>query len=245
MSNLAGSYVRLNRHADAVKLGEDTLAAQKRVLPPDHPDTLGSMHNLAVSYFKLNCPAEAVKLLEETLAARKRTLPPDHADTLMNMNNLGKMYVLLGRHAEAQKVFLEMQAALKQVRRPDHAKKAEESAGNALYLGWVKALAGKKLVHHRTEMTGGTGGGPFENVPKDPTLLRGFTVWTGQWNNRMVIQSVQPLFWSATGTSDGAAWGEWREQSRRIVAKDGYAVGGIVAKTINVLAPNAFSGSDA
>ena len=38
--NLANSYTALNRPADAIRLQEETLAIQKRVLPKDHPDTL-------------------------------------------------------------------------------------------------------------------------------------------------------------------------------------------------------------
>jgi hypothetical protein len=49
MMNLAVSYVDLGRHADAVKLQEETLALQKAKLGPDHPDTLTSMNNLAYS----------------------------------------------------------------------------------------------------------------------------------------------------------------------------------------------------
>lgn len=50
MNNLADSYAALNRHADALKLREETLAIRKRVLPTDHRDTLTSMDNLADSY---------------------------------------------------------------------------------------------------------------------------------------------------------------------------------------------------
>jgi hypothetical protein len=49
MNNLANSYAALNRQAEALELREVTLAARKRVLPPDHPDTLSSMNNLTAS----------------------------------------------------------------------------------------------------------------------------------------------------------------------------------------------------
>jgi tetratricopeptide (TPR) repeat protein len=121
MGDLAVSYGRLNRVAEAVALGEETLAALKRVLPPDNQDTLATMNNLAPGYFSLNRPAEGVKLLEEVLAARKRTLPAGHLDTVKAMDNLGRAYMILGRHAEAQKLLLEAQAAQKQVLPPDRA----------------------------------------------------------------------------------------------------------------------------
>ncbi len=43
MNNLANSYSDLGRHAEALKLREETLALRKAKLGPDHPDTLASM----------------------------------------------------------------------------------------------------------------------------------------------------------------------------------------------------------
>ena len=85
MSNLANSYADLGRHAEALKLREETLALQKAKLGPDHPDTLSSMDNLAISYADLGRHADALKLREETLALTKAKLGPDHPDTLLSM----------------------------------------------------------------------------------------------------------------------------------------------------------------
>ena len=49
MNNLAISYADLGRHAEALKLHEETLALRKAKLGPDHPDTLSSMNNLATA----------------------------------------------------------------------------------------------------------------------------------------------------------------------------------------------------
>ncbi len=38
MGNLAGTYLQLGRHADALAMGERVLEFQRRVLPADHPD---------------------------------------------------------------------------------------------------------------------------------------------------------------------------------------------------------------
>ena len=120
MNNLANSYEALNRHADALKLREETLAIQKRVLPKDHPDTLRSMHNLANSYAALNRPTDALKLCEEVLAIMKRVLPKDHPHTLLSMNNLAGSYAALNRHADALKLLEETLAIQKRVLPKDH-----------------------------------------------------------------------------------------------------------------------------
>jgi tetratricopeptide (TPR) repeat protein len=101
MGNLAASYSVLGRNAEALKLREEILAAQKRLLPADHPDTLGSMLDLASSYGRLGRHAEALKLYEEALAAQKRVLPADHPDTLLSMGGVAISLVELDRGAEA------------------------------------------------------------------------------------------------------------------------------------------------
>ena len=104
MSNLADSYDALGRHAEALKLREETLALRKAKLGPDHPDTLRSMSNLAESYYALGRHAEALKLREETLALRKAKLGPDHPDTLRSMADLAANYAAprpSGRRAKA------------------------------------------------------------------------------------------------------------------------------------------------
>ena len=101
MINLADSYARLGRHAEQLKLCEETLARCKATLGRDNSNTLMSMNNLADSYAKLGRHAEALKLNEEALARFKATLGPDHPDTLMSMGNLAENFVALDRPAEA------------------------------------------------------------------------------------------------------------------------------------------------
>jgi tetratricopeptide (TPR) repeat protein len=120
MHSLAYTYADLDRHAEALKLHEETLAARKRVLPADHPDTLSSMHNLAYSYYVLDRHAEALTLYEETLAACKRVLPADHPITLSSMQSVANCYGKLGRLAEAMKLHEETLAARKRVLPADH-----------------------------------------------------------------------------------------------------------------------------
>ena len=111
MHNLAAAYAALGRHAEALKLNEETLALRRAKLGPDHPDTLKSMHNLAASYDALGRHADAVKLREETLALRKAKLGPDHPDTLESMNNLASSYLAAGRTREALPLMARCSAA--------------------------------------------------------------------------------------------------------------------------------------
>jgi serine/threonine protein kinase/tetratricopeptide (TPR) repeat protein len=111
--SLAVAYYDLSRFADAAKLQEETLAAQKAVLGADHPDTLMTMNNLSNSYDALDRQVDALRLREETLALRKVKLGPDHHDTLMTMANLALSYYALGRYADAAKQFEDTLTLLK------------------------------------------------------------------------------------------------------------------------------------
>ncbi|MCL2594701.1 MAG: tetratricopeptide repeat protein, partial [Promicromonosporaceae bacterium] len=82
----------------AIVLHEETHATFKRVLPEDHPDTLGSANNLAICYQGLGGEEnlqKAIVLHEETHATFKRVLPEDHPDTLNSANNLANCRELL------------------------------------------------------------------------------------------------------------------------------------------------------
>jgi tetratricopeptide (TPR) repeat protein len=120
MHSIADSYHNLGRHAEALKLAEETLALRKAKLGPDHPDTLWSMHSIADSYHNLGRHGDALKLREETLALRKAKLGPDHPDTLKSMYNLAHSYLYLGQIADALKLHAETLALMKTKVGPDH-----------------------------------------------------------------------------------------------------------------------------
>jgi hypothetical protein len=61
------------------------LELRKKVLGPEHPDTLTSMANLALTYSSQGRWAEAEQLEAQVLELRKKVLGPEHPDTLMSM----------------------------------------------------------------------------------------------------------------------------------------------------------------
>ncbi len=85
-SDLASAYQAAGALTRAVTLLERTLADRRRILGPEHPDTLSSMDSLAYSYADTGRPAEALALREEALKLRKVKLGPDHPDTLDSMS---------------------------------------------------------------------------------------------------------------------------------------------------------------
>jgi hypothetical protein len=72
MGNLADSYATLGRHAEALKLLEETLALETKTLGPDHPETLTSRIAFARSLIALDRPSEAVPIIDDSLRRADR-----------------------------------------------------------------------------------------------------------------------------------------------------------------------------
>ena len=114
------SYDDAGRQEEALKLREQVLALCRKVLGPEHPDTLRAMNNLAISYDVAGRRDEALKLREEVLALRRKVIGPEHPDTLRAMNNLAISYADAGRRDEALKLREEVLALRRKVFGPEH-----------------------------------------------------------------------------------------------------------------------------
>jgi hypothetical protein len=78
------------------------LAACRRALGPDHPDSLRLSDALAHALEDAGRLTEAVVGFEVTLGARGRVLGDDHPDTLRSTDDLIRCYASVGRDAEAE-----------------------------------------------------------------------------------------------------------------------------------------------
>ena len=65
------------------------LQAQERILDPEHPDTLNSVHNLAGLLHQRGEYEGAEALCRRALAVREKVLGAEHLDTLSSLQNLG------------------------------------------------------------------------------------------------------------------------------------------------------------
>ena len=104
MYTMAETYEGLGLLSRAQPLLERALENQKRMLGPEHPDTLRSMGTLARVVGNEGHYAEAEKLQRETLEIRRRVLGPEHPDTLASMNSLAGILLYEGVDGEAEKL---------------------------------------------------------------------------------------------------------------------------------------------
>jgi predicted Zn-dependent protease len=91
MHNLALTYAKLGRQADALKLREEVMPLMQAKVGSDHPITIRSMAALAASYTLAGREVEALKLSEETVALSQAKLGPTHPDTLDYMKRLASL----------------------------------------------------------------------------------------------------------------------------------------------------------
>jgi eukaryotic-like serine/threonine-protein kinase len=96
------TYTDLGLHAEAGKQLERALDLRRRVLGPEHPDTLTTMNNLAAVYDIEGKFPETEALFSQILEIRRRVLGPEHPDTLASMMNLGTVYGDEGQYAQAE-----------------------------------------------------------------------------------------------------------------------------------------------
>jgi len=78
MSRLGRTAQLQGKFADAEALYSQTLEIQRRVLGPEHPDTLLSMMNLANVYGYQGKYAQDQALHSQTLEIQRRVLGPEH-----------------------------------------------------------------------------------------------------------------------------------------------------------------------
>jgi hypothetical protein len=107
-------------HAQTEARFRDVLAAQLRVLGPDHPDTLATRHQIAGEIAERRHYAEAETEFRDMLAARLRVLGPDHPDTLTTRHQIAWMTAAQGDWVGAEAEYRDVLAARLRVLGPDH-----------------------------------------------------------------------------------------------------------------------------
>jgi tetratricopeptide (TPR) repeat protein len=138
MSNLASTYRNQRRWKEAEELQVQVVETRKRILGPDHPDTLNSMANLSSIYQDQRRLKEAEEVMVQVMETRKQLLGPEHPVTLNSMSNLASIYrdrerwkeaimnclpsfyQKKGRYKEAEELRVQVMETWKQLLGPGH-----------------------------------------------------------------------------------------------------------------------------
>jgi tetratricopeptide (TPR) repeat protein len=120
MTSLSDVYAGQGQPAQAAALDSQILEIRRRVLGPEHPETLLSMSNLAADYHEQGRFSQAEALGSQAMEIRRRVLGPEHPDTLMTMSNLGAAYYYEGKYPQAEALLKQAREIQRRVLGPDH-----------------------------------------------------------------------------------------------------------------------------
>ena len=127
-------------YREAEQVQRDAIDIEKRVLGPEHPDTLNGMMNLGVVMRRMGHYAEAEKIYRETLAIQSRVLGPEHPDTLVLRDSLAIAIAKQKRYQEAEGIYDETLVVIRRVYGPNH----PTTAGAIYNIACLEAVQG----HH-------------------------------------------------------------------------------------------------
>ena len=108
-----------NYHS-ALMAAQQNLRYAKKVLGPEHPDTLTSLNNLAALYQAQGRYEEAEPLYQKALRLNEQVLGPEHPRTLTSLSNLATLYQAQGRYGEAEPLYQKALRLSEQVLGPEH-----------------------------------------------------------------------------------------------------------------------------
>jgi tetratricopeptide (TPR) repeat protein len=118
---VAATYRALGLYEEALPHAERALELRRRVLGPEHPDTLETMNLIRVLYLsRLSTSAQAEPLIKQLLEVQRRVLGPDHPDTLTTMHNVAPLYGGMGRYEKAETLYTQELEVQRRVLGPGH-----------------------------------------------------------------------------------------------------------------------------
>jgi len=97
-------YENLGLYSQAQSLYQNAADIRRKVLGPDHPDTLLAMYDLASVFDEEGHYEDAGRLYQSVLAERRRVLGPEHPETVKSMIGLGDVLLHQGHFLDAANV---------------------------------------------------------------------------------------------------------------------------------------------
>jgi|SRR5579871_5204666 len=119
-NTIGQTYIDLGLFPAASKQLDRAVDLRRRVLGPEHPDTLKSMTNLAESYRHQDKFAQAESLDSQALEIQSRVLGTEHPDTLKSMTNLAEVYRAQSKLAQAEALNSQAMEIQRRVLGPEH-----------------------------------------------------------------------------------------------------------------------------
>lgn len=119
-NNMAITLNNLGRHDEAFCIYNDVWETRKKILAPDHSDTMRARHNMAVALMGQEKYNEALEIFQEVLARQKIFLGPSHIDTLQTQRNIASVFLLKNEPMESMNLYKEGTNLRQNIWKSDH-----------------------------------------------------------------------------------------------------------------------------
>jgi tetratricopeptide (TPR) repeat protein len=116
---IGAAYMDLGIYPQAQPHLERSFDLRRRLLGPDHADTVSAMRDLARLYEDQGKYAQAEPLASRVLEIRRRSLGPEHPLTLTALNNLGLLYRFEGKFPQAETLLSQLVEIQRRTARQD------------------------------------------------------------------------------------------------------------------------------
>ena len=183
------TYRDLGLYPEAQKQLERALELRRRVLGPEHPDTLASMSNLGWIYDREGKYAQAEALLVEASAIERRVLGPEHPQTLGSMESLATTYDEDGNYAKAENLDVQILEIERRKYGPEHPKTLHTMHNLAsIYQDWGKYAQAEALGAQTLELKRRVFG------PEHPETLWTMHLLANNYKGQGKYAQAEPLY---------------------------------------------------
>ena len=111
---------RRGEYAAAEQIGRAAAEAMEKVLGPEHPETLVSVHDLSSTLERLGEYKEAEAMHQRALEGMEKVLGLEHLDTLISVSGLGSVLERLGKYKESEAMHRRALQGSEKVLGPEH-----------------------------------------------------------------------------------------------------------------------------
>jgi serine/threonine protein kinase/tetratricopeptide (TPR) repeat protein len=120
MQTMGEVYWSLGLYGQAEPLFQNAFETRRRLLGPEHPETLTSMEYLSRNLERQGQYPKAENLVRESYDIRLRVLGPDDVDTIASKRGIANLALVEGRPMEAGRLYREVLDSLRRVRGSEH-----------------------------------------------------------------------------------------------------------------------------
>jgi tetratricopeptide (TPR) repeat protein len=140
------------RNKEAEEMHRLALEGNKKVLGPEHRDTLASMGNLALELYYQGKSKAAEEMFQHTLESQEKVLGREHPDTLKFLSNLALVLQDQGKYEAAEEMHRRTLASQEKVLGREHPDTLRSLRNLALVLHYQgKSKAAKEMFQHTLE----------------------------------------------------------------------------------------------